>query len=213
MNDDLKSIRILTVDDHPVVRNGIAGLVEDQPDMLLVGEASNGREAIQQFRAHQPDVTLMDLQMPEMSGVDAIIAIRGQFPRARIIVLTTYTGDVQVVRALKAGAQGYLIKNLLHKELLDAIRKVHAGKKILTPELSCEVASHAADDSLTPAEISVLRLIAEGNANKQIAAQLSISEDTVKSRVKNILSKLGANDRTQAVTIALKRGIIELQSL
>lgn len=213
MSDDLKSIRILTVDDHPVVRNGIAGLVQDQPDMLLVGEASNGREAIQQFRAHQPDVTLMDLQMPEMSGVDAIIAIRDQFPRARIIVLTTYTGDVQVVRALKAGAQGYLIKNLLHKELLDAIRRVHSGKKILTPELSCEVASHAADDSLTPAEISVLRLIAEGNANKQIAAQLSISEETVKSRVKNILSKLGANDRTQAVTIALKRGIIELQSL
>jgi DNA-binding NarL/FixJ family response regulator len=213
VNDDLKSIRILTVDDHPVVRNGIAGLVQDQADMLLVGEASNGREAIQQFRAHQPDVTLMDLQMPEMSGVDAIIAIRDQFPRARIIVLTTYTGDVQVVRALKAGAQGYLIKNLLHKELLDAIRRVHSGKKILTPELSCEVASHAADDSLTPAEISVLRLIAEGNANKQIAAQLSISEETVKSRVKNILSKLGANDRTQAVTIALKRGIIELQSL
>jgi len=213
VSDDLKSIRILTVDDHPVVRNGIAGLVQDQSDMLLVGEASNGREAIQQFRAHQPDVTLMDLQMPEMSGVDAIIAIRDQFPRARIIVLTTYTGDVQVVRALKAGAQGYLIKNLLHKELLDAIRRVHSGKKIFTPELSCEVASHAADDSLTPAEISVLRLIAEGNANKQIAAQLSISEETVKSRVKNILSKLGANDRTQAVTIALKRGIIELQSL
>jgi len=213
VSDDLKSIRILTVDDHPVVRNGIAGLVQDQSDMLLVGEASNGREAIQQFRAHQPDVTLMDLQMPEMSGVDAIIAIRDQFPRARIIVLTTYTGDVQVVRALKAGAQGYLIKNLLHNELLDAIRRVHSGKKIFTPELSCEVASHAADDSLTPAEISVLRLIAEGNANKQIAAQLSISEETVKSRVKNILSKLGANDRTQAVTIALKRGIIELQSL
>ena len=213
MSDDLKSIRILTVDDHPVVRNGIAGLVQDQPDMLLVGEASNGREAIQQFRAHQPDVTLMDLQMPEMSGVDAIIAIRDQFPRARIIVLTTYTGDVQVVRALKAGAQGYLMKNLLHKELLEAIRKVHAGKKILSPEPSGEVASHAADDSLTPAEISVLRLIAEGNANKQIAAQLSISEETVKSRVKNILSKLGAHDRTQAVTIALKRGIIELQSL
>jgi len=213
VSDDLKSIRILTVDDHPVVRNGIAGLVQDQADMLLVGEASNGREAIQQFRAHRPDVTLMDLQMPEMSGVDAIIAIRDEFSQARIIVLTTYTGDVQVVRALKAGAQGYLIKNLLHKELLDAIRKVHAGKKILTPELSCEVASHAADDSLTPAELSVLRLIADGNANKQIAAQLSISEETVKSRVKNILSKLGANDRTQAVTIALKRGIIELQSL
>ena len=213
MSNDLKAIRILTVDDHPVVRNGIAGLVADQSDMLLVGEASNGREAIQQFRAQQPDITLMDLQMPEMSGVDAIIAIRNEFSQARIIVLTTYTGDVQVVRALKAGAQGYLMKNLLHKELLEAIRKVHAGKKILSPEPSGEVASHAADDSLTPAEISVLRLIADGNANKQIAAQLSISEETVKSRVKNILSKLGAHDRTQAVTIALKRGIIELQSL
>ena len=213
MTDDLKSIRILAVDDHPVVRNGIAGLLEDQADMVLVGEASNGRDAIQQFRVHQPDVTLMDLQMPEMSGIDAIIAIRNESPQARIIVLTTYTGDVQVVRALKAGAQGYLIKNLLHKELLEAIRKVHAGKKILTPEVSGEVASHAADDSLTSAEISVLRLIADGNANKQIAAQLSISEETVKSRVKNILSKLGASDRTHAVTIALKRGIIELQSL
>jgi DNA-binding NarL/FixJ family response regulator len=213
VSDDPKSIRILAVDDHPVVRNGIAGLVQDQADMLLVGEASNGREAIQQFRAHRPDVTLMDLQMPELSGVDAIIAIRDEFPQARIIVLTTYTGDVQVVRALKAGAQGYLIKNLLHRELLDAIRKVHAGKRILTPEVSVEVASHSADDSLTPAEISVLRLIAEGNANKLIAAQLSISEETVKSRVKNILSKLGAHDRTQAVTIAVKRGIIELQSL
>jgi DNA-binding NarL/FixJ family response regulator len=213
VSDDPKSIRILAVDDHPLVRNGIAGLVEDQADMVLVGEASNGRDAIQQFRVHRPDVTLMDLQMPEMTGVDAIIAIRNEFPQARIIVLTTYTGDVQIVRALKAGAQGYLIKDLLHKELLDAIRKVHAGKKALTPEVSVEVASHAADDSLTPAEISVLRLIADGNANKQIADHLSISEETVKSRVKNILSKLGASDRTQAVTIALKRGIIELQSL
>lgn len=213
MSDDHKSIRILTVDDHPIVRNGIAGLVTDQADMVLVGEASNGREAIQQFREHHPDVTLMDLQMPELNGLDAIIAIRDECPQARIIVLTTYTGDVQVIRALKAGAQGYLLKNSLHKELLDAIRKVHAGKRILTPELSCEVASHTTDDALTPAEISVLRLIADGNANKQIADQLCISEDTVKSRVKNILSKLDANDRTQAVTIALKRGIIELQSL
>ena len=209
MNDDRK-IRVLTVDDHPVVRNGIAGLVGDQADMVLVGEASNGREAIQQFRTHKPDVTLMDLQMPELNGIDAIIAIRAEFPHARVIVLTTYKGDVQVVRALKAGAQGYLLKNLLHKELLDAIRCVHAGKKILTPELSVEVASHAVDDSLTPAEISVLRLIANGNANKQIADQLAISEETVKSRVKSILSKLDANDRTHAVTIALKRGIIEV---
>jgi DNA-binding NarL/FixJ family response regulator len=209
MNNDRK-IRVLTVDDHPVVRNGIAGLVGDQADMVLVGEASNGREAIQQFRTHKPDVTLMDLQMPELNGIDAIIAIRAEFPQARVIVLTTYTGDVQIVRALKAGAQGYLLKNLLHKELLDAIRSVHAGKRILTPELSVEVASHAVDDSLTPAEISVLRLIAAGNANKQIADQLSISEETVKSRVKNILSKLDANDRTHAVTIALKRGIIDV---
>lgn len=209
MNDDRK-IRVLTVDDHPVVRNGIAGLVGDQADMVLVGEASNGREAIQQFRTHKPDVTLMDLQMPELNGIDTIIAIRGEFPHARVIVLTTYTGDVQIVRALKAGAQGYLLKNLLHKELLDAIRTVHAGKKILSPELSVEVASHAVDDSLTPAEVSVLRLIANGNANKQIADRLSISEETVKSRVKNILSKLDANDRTHAVTIALKRGIIDM---
>lgn len=209
MNDDRK-IRVLTVDDHPVVRNGIAGLVGDQSDMVLVGEASNGREAIQQFRTHKPDVTLMDLQMPELNGIDAIIAIRGEFPHARVIVLTTYTGDVQIVRALKAGAQGYLLKNLLHKELLDAIRSVHGGKRILTPDLSVEVASHAIDDSLTAAEVSVLRLIANGNANKQIADQLSISEETVKSRVKNILSKLDANDRTHAVTIALKRGILDL---
>ena len=209
MNDDRK-IRVLTVDDHPVLRNGIAGLVSDQADMVLVGEASNGREAIQQFRTHKPDVTLMDLQMPELNGIDTIIAIRGEFPNARVIVLTTYTGDVQIVRALKAGAQGYLLKSLLHKELLDAIRIVHAGKRILTPELSVEVASHAVDDSLTPAEVSVLRLIANGNANKQIADQLSISEETVKSRVKNILSKLDANDRTHAVTIALKRGIIDV---
>ena len=209
MNDDRK-IRVLTVDDHPVVRNGIAGLVGDQSDMVLVGEASNGREAIQQFRTHKPDVTLMDLQMPELNGIDAIIAIRGEFPHARVIVLTTYTGDVQIVRALKAGAQGYLLKNLLHKELLDAIRSVHGGKRILTPDLSVEVASHAIDDSPTAAEVSVLRLIANGNANKQIADQLSISEETVKSRVKNILSKLDANDRTHAVTIALKRGILDL---
>ena len=209
MNGDRK-IRVLTVDDHPVVRNGIAGLVVDQADMVLVGEASNGREAIQQFRTHKPDVTLMDLLMPELNGIDAIIAIRGEFPQARVIVLTTYAGDVQIVRALKAGAQGYLLKSLLHKELLDAIRSVHAGKRILTPELSVEVASHAIDDSLTSAEVSVLRLIANGNANKQIADQLSISEETVKSRVKSILSKLDANDRTHAVTIALKRGIIDV---
>jgi len=178
--------------------------------MALVAEATNGREAIQQFRAHRPDVTLMDLQMAEMNGLDAINAIRGEFPDAKIIVLTTYKGDVQIRRALKAGAQGYLLKNTLHKELAAAVRAVYAGKKVLSPEVSYEVAEHATDDALSPAEIMVLRLIAAGNANKQIADRLSISEETVKSRVKSILSKLGVNDRTQAAVIGLKRGIIEL---
>jgi len=204
------TIRILAVDDHPVFRQGIAGLVEGQADMTLVGEASNGREALQQFRAHQPDVTLMDLQMPEMNGLDALIAIRGEFPEARIIVLTTYTGDMQVLRAIKAGARAYLLKNTLHKELVDTIRAVHAGKKYISSEASFELAEHASDDVLTPAEVRVLRLIAEGNANKEIAAQLSVSEDTVKSQVRNILSKLGAKDRTHAAMIGLKRGIIEI---
>jgi DNA-binding NarL/FixJ family response regulator len=209
MNADPKPIRILAVDDHPIFRQGIAGLLADQTDMSLVAEAANGHEAIQQFRAHRPDITLMDLQMPEMSGLDAMIAIRSEFPDARIIVLTTYTGDVQVLRALKAGARAYLLKNLLHKELLETIRAVHAGKKSLSPEVSYELAEHATDDALTEGEVDVLRLIAAGNANKQIAAQLSITEDTVKGRIKNILSKLGANDRTQAAMIGLKRGIIE----
>ena len=210
MSPEVPPIRILAVDDHPLVRQGIAGLVGIQPDMTLVGEASNGREAIQQFRAHHPDVTLMDLQMPEMNGFDALIAIRNEFPEARVIVLTTYAGDVQIFRALKAGAQAYLLKNALHKELLETIRAVHAGKKSLSAEASYEVAQHATDDALTPAEIAVLRLIAAGNANKQIADQLSITEETVKSRVKTILSKLGANDRTHAAIIGLKRGIIEI---
>src|SRR5271167_2398554 len=210
MSADPKSIRILAVDDHPLIRQGIAGLVAVQTDMTLVGEASNGRDAIQQFRAHRPDVTLMDLQMPEMSGVDAIIAIRNEFPEARIIVLTTYTGDAQILRALKAGARAYLLKNLLHKELLETIRAVHTGKKTLSSEASFQLAEHATDDALTPAEVAVLRLIAAGNANKQIADQLSITEETVKGRVKNIFSKLGANDRTHAAMIGLKRGIIAL---
>ena len=210
MSAEASRIRILAVDDHPLVRQGIAGLVGIQTDMTLVGEASNGREAIQQFRTLRPDVTLMDLQMPEMNGIDALIAIRNEFPDARVIVLTTYAGDVQILRALKAGAQAYLLKNTLHKELLETIRAVHAGKKTLSPEASYEIAEHATDDALTPAEIAVLRLIAAGNANKQIADQLSITEETVKSRVKNILSKLGANDRTHAAMIGLKRGIIEL---
>jgi DNA-binding NarL/FixJ family response regulator len=209
MTTNPNSIRILAVDDHPLLRQGIVGLVADQPDMKLVAEASNGREAIQQFRTHRPDVTLMDIQMPEMNGFDALIAIRNEFPEARVIMLTTYSGDVQVLRALKAGARAYLLKNALHKELLETIRAVHAGKKTLSPEASYQLAEHATDDALTPAEIAVLRLIAEGNANKQIADQLSITEETVKSRVKNILSKLGANDRTHAAMIGLKRGIIE----
>lgn len=210
MSDASPRIRILAVDDHALVREGIAVLVETQPDMTLVGEASTGREAIQQFRTHRPDITLMDLQMPEMNGVDAIVAIRGEFPDAKMIVLTTYQGDVQILRALKAGAQGYLLKNAFHKELIETIRAVQAGKKALSPEASYEIAEHATDDALTPAEINVLRLIAAGNANKQIADQLSITEETVKSRVKNILSKLGANDRTHAAMIGIKRGIIEL---
>jgi Response regulator containing a CheY-like receiver domain and an HTH DNA-binding domain len=210
MNDGSAQIRILAVDDHALIREGIAVLVATQPDMTLVAEASNGREAIQQFRTHRPDVTLMDLQMPEMNGFDAIVAIRGEFPDAKIVVLTTYKGDVQILRSLKAGAQGYLLKNTFHKELVETIRAVHAGRKALSPEASYEIAEHATDDALTPAEISVLRLIAAGNANKQIADQLKITEETVKSRVKSILSKLGANDRTHAAMIGMKRGIIEL---
>jgi DNA-binding NarL/FixJ family response regulator len=210
VNVGVSKIRILAVDDHPVLRQGIAGLIGIQTDMVVVGEASNGREAIQQFRIHHPDITLMDLQMPEINGLDALVAIRNEFADAKIIVLTTYAGDVQIVRALKAGAQGYLLKNTLHKELLSTIRAVYSGKKTVSPEVSFEIAEHATDDTLTPAEICVLRLIAAGNANKQIADQLSITEETVKSRVKCILSKLGAHDRTHAAMIGIKRGIIEL---
>jgi DNA-binding NarL/FixJ family response regulator len=202
-------IRVLAVDDHSVFRGGIAALVGHQSDMTLVAEAANGQEAIQQFRAHRPDVTLMDLQMPEMNGVDAMMAICGEFPDARVIVLTTYTGDVQVLRAIKAGARAYLLKNLLHKELAETIRMVHAGKKILSPEISFQIAEHATDEPLNGGEIDVLRLIAGGNANKEIAAQLSVPEETVKGRVRSILAKLGANDRTHAAMIGLRRGIIE----
>ena len=204
-------IRVLAVDDHPIVRDGIALLIGTQSDMELVAEASDGGEAVEKFRKHQPDITLMDLQMPTMSGIDAISAIRGEFPQARIIVLTTYAGDVQVVRAVKAGAQGYLLKSSLRKELLETIRAIHAGQKRLTPEIAVEIAEHSTDNSLTPREINVLKLIAGGNANKEIAAQLGVTEESVKGYVKNILAKLGANDRTHAVTIGLKRGIIDLQ--
>jgi DNA-binding NarL/FixJ family response regulator len=209
MSEDVNRIRILVVDDHPVVREGVETLVRRQPDMRIVAQAANGREAIEQFREHHPDVTLMDLQMPEMNGLDALIALRGEFSEARVIVLTTYVGDVQVLRAIKSGARAYLLKNALHKELLDTIRAVHAGKKYISPDATFELAEHATDAALTPAEVRVLRLIAEGNANKEIAAQLSVSEDTVKGQVRNVLSKLGARDRAHAAMIGVKRGIIE----
>ena len=209
MSANSQPIRILTVDDHPLLRSGIAALLATQTDMSLIAEASNGKEAVEKFRANRPDITLMDLQMPEMNGIDATLAILREFPEARIIVLTTYTKDVQVLRAMKIGARAYLLKTLLDKELLDTIRAVHAGKKILSAEASYEIAEHATDDALTPGEVEVLQLIAAGNANKEIAAQLALTEDTVKGRVKSILSKLGANDRTHAAMIGVKRGIIE----
>jgi DNA-binding NarL/FixJ family response regulator len=210
MDTSRNLIRIMAVDDHFIFRQGIVTLLSDEADIRMVAEASNGKEAIQQYRTHRPDIPLMDLQMPEMSGLDAVIAIRAEFPEARIIVLTTYTGDAQVLRALKAGARAYLVKNLLHREFLETIRAVHSGRKVLSAEASFEVAEHAMDDRLTPGEVEILRLIAVGNANKEIARQLSITEETVKGRVKKILSKLNANDRTHAATIGLKRGIIQL---
>jgi DNA-binding NarL/FixJ family response regulator len=210
MSSDPKLIRILTVDDHPLLRKGIAALVNAEPDMKLVAEASNGQEAIESFRVHRPDVTLMDIQMPSFNGIEAICEIQSEFPDAHIIVLTTYTGDAQVLRALRAGARAYLLKGHVHRELLETIRAVHAGQKRIPPDVAAQLAEHATDDELTSREIGVLRLIAAGNSNKLIADQLSIGESTVKSHVTNILSKLGANDRAHAVTIGLKRGIIEL---
>lgn len=203
-------IRILTVDDHPILREGIAAILNAEPDLELVAEANNGREAVEQFRTHRPDVTLMDLQMPVMGGTDAILAICHDFPGARIIVLTTYGGDVQAVRAFKAGACGYLLKNMLRKELVETIRSVHGGARRIPPEIALEIAEHHADDALTEREIEVLQQVAAGNANKVIALNLAISEETVKAHMRNILSKLSANDRTHAVTIGLKRGIIEI---
>jgi len=210
MSIEPKLIRVLSVDDHPLLRDGIAALVNAEPDMKLVAEASNGKEAVEKFRLHRPDVTLMDIQMPSVNGIEAITQIQSEYPDARIIVLTTYTGDVQVVRALRAGARAYILKGHVHRELLETIRNVYAGKKRIPPEIAAELAEHAADDELTMREIEVLRLIGGGHANKQIADQLSIGEATVKSHVTNILSKLGASDRTHAVTIGLKRGIIQL---
>jgi DNA-binding NarL/FixJ family response regulator len=204
-------IHILVVDDHPLLRDGIAALIADEPDMEVVAEASNGREGIERFKTHRPDITLMDLQMPQVTGLEAILAIRREAPEARVIVLTTYTGDVQTVRALQAGARAYILKNLLHQDLLDTIRAVHAGRKWMSPEIAADVADHSMDDVLTTAEVEVLRLISQGCGNKEIAARLSVTEHSVKSRVKSILAKLEANDRTHAAMIGLKRGIIELQ--
>jgi DNA-binding NarL/FixJ family response regulator len=206
---DEKRITVLTVDDHPLLREGIAAILASERDIVLVAEAANGREAIECYRAHRPDVTLMDLQMPEMRGVEAIQAIRQEFADARIVVVTTYDGDVQALRAIKAGASGYLLKNILRKELPDAIRAVHAGRLSIRSEIAMAIAEHSVDDPLTQREVEVLRRVAGGNANKEIAAQLSIAEETVKAHMSSILSKLGAKDRTHAVMIGIKRGIID----
>ena len=206
-----KTIRILMCDDHAILRGGVATLLSAETDMKLIAEASNGEEAVEKFRTHRPDVTLMDLQMPGLSGIDAIARIRSEFPDARIIVLTTYAGDSQAIGALRAGARAYLLKAHVHRELPEIIRAVYAGQKRIPPEIAAEVAEHLTDESLTSREVDVLRLIAAGNANKQIADQLSIGESSVKSHVASILSKLAANDRAHAVTLGLKRGIIDLQ--
>ena len=203
-------IGIMVVDDHPLLREGIAAVIGGQPDMRLLAEATNGVEAVEQFATHRPDITLMDLQMPEMSGIDAIAAIRARAPDARIVVLTTYHGDVQALRAFKAGASGYLLKSMLRKELIDTIRVVHGGGKRIPPEIASEIAEHATSEALSVREIEVLVQVAGGNANKRVAALRGISEETVKAHMKSILSKLSANDRTHAVTIALKRGIIDV---
>jgi DNA-binding NarL/FixJ family response regulator len=212
VSNETRTIRVLAVDDHALLRHGIASLVNAQPDMSLVAQAATGREALEQYRRHLPDVTLMDLRMPDMGGVEAIIGIRSEFPDARIIVLTTYTGDVQAIRALRAGARGYLLKGSVHIDLVETIRAVYAGQKRVPAEIAAELAEHAGEDELTSREIEVLRLIARGNANKEIATKLSLAEETVKSHVTRILGKLRANDRTHAVTIGLQRGIITLDS-
>ena len=206
----VQAIRVMVVDDHPVVRRGIAALLETEPGLELVTEAEDGRRAIQEFRTHRPDVTVMDLQMPEMGGLDAISAIRGEFPDARIIVLTTYAGDVQAIRAMHAGARAYMLKDSMDRELVETIRAVHAGKKFVSPDVSYQIAEHVSDDPLTETEVRVLRLIAEGKSNKEIARVVSSTEATVKWHVRTVLSKLGVEDRTHAVMVGLRRGIIEL---
>jgi DNA-binding NarL/FixJ family response regulator len=203
-------IRVLCVDDHPLLREGIAAMINNQPDMILVAEAASGSEGIQKYREVQPDITLMDLRLPDMSGIDSLIAIRTEFSEARIVMLTTFEGDVEIQRALEAGARGYLLKSMPPRELVDVIRQVHAGKKRVPPEVAAHLAEHMSDEELTGREIDVLRHIAGGNRNRDIAEQLFISEETVKVHIKHIMEKLGASDRTQAVAIGVRRGIIQL---
>jgi DNA-binding NarL/FixJ family response regulator len=209
MNEPTR-IRVLSVDDHPLLREGIAAIINNQPDMVLVAQACNALEAVQQFRKHQPDVTLMDLRLPDKSGIDAMIAVRAEFPEARVIILTTFEGDVEIQRALEAGARGYMLKSMPPKELVEVIRQVHAGKKRIPPQLAAQLAEHMSDEDLTPREIEVLSQIAGGNRNRDIAEKLFITEETVKVHIKHIMEKLGASDRTQAVAIGVRRGIIEL---
>jgi DNA-binding NarL/FixJ family response regulator len=203
-------IRVFSVDDHPLLREGIAAIIDNQPDMVMVAQASNGREGIQRFREHRPDVTLMDLRLPDISGIDAMIAIRAEFPEARIAMLTTFEGDVEIQRALAAGARGYVLKSMPPGELADVVRQIHAGKKRIPKEIAAQLAEHMSDEALTPRERDVLQHVAGGNRNKDIAERLFISEETVKVHIKHIMEKLGARDRTEAVAIAVRRGIIQL---